>query len=262
MLHNSQKKLKHFFILLIFVLLTDCGYSQQELKKIDSLFDKTQILYSNRMFYESIRLLDSIGAKLEQLKDIQEKDLYYYKIADFFIEMKDKELSLKYLYKGLNNLEKRIPNTDTASFLYIYDLSGNPIYQKFESSEKRNKIAVLYCNYYNRLGGAFYNANEFEKAKQYWHKTNKIATNNNLIRFQSIALNNIADTYNNDKKHLQAGKLYRRSFQLAELTKNKSSIAYIGINLAFYFLNVSQLDSAYQYYSFHDYIYLCVTIIV
>lgn len=240
------------FIIFGLLLLIHCiGFAQISKSSIDSLINESKSLYSNRNFNASIVLLDELELRFESMKDTEKMLSYLYEMALFFIDKRDKALSLKYLYKGLESLENTIIKKDVNKF-YIYNLQGMPIFKAFENDSQRYDLAMLYCNYYNRIGGAFYTVNEFQKAKEYWYKTNQLAINNDLIGFQSTSLNNIADILNIEKNYVEAEKLYRASYQISLSSNDTPSTAFISTNLAFYFLNTLELDSAYHYLTFSD----------
>lgn len=240
--------MKHYKICIIIICFLYCsiGAAQPLSKKLDLLFDKGKMLYEEQKYAEATETFNLLieDGSAQQNPHLLTK--IFYKLGVFYDNKKNHNKSLDCLFKGANVLKNKL--TQTRSNIIIPGVDSNEkVLQSYSNQE-----AEIISNLYNRIGGVYYNQEDYEKAEKYWKIAYSIATNNQQIKPLSNILNNLGEIKRLNGDLQAALPLYKEALSIKTSIQDSLGMNINLSNIGSIYINLGKLDSAKLFYD-HSY---------
>lgn len=236
--------MKHYKICIIIICFSYCSiYAAEPLsKKLDSLFDKGKALYKEQKYVESTVVFNQLIEYGKAQKNSYLLTKIFYELGVFYDNKKNHNKSLDCLFKATTIAKRRITNVRAPSF--NLDKKNSQPYSSLE--------VEIICNLYNRIGGIYYNQEDYEKAKKYWKIAFSIAENNQLPKPLSMILNNLGEIKRLNSELHAALPLYKKALAIKISIQDSLGINITLSNIGSVYIKLGKLDSAKFFYD-HSY---------
>lgn len=236
--------MKQYKICIILIHLLSCSIvSAQNLsKKLDLLFDQGKVYYEQKKYLEATKTFNQLVEKGKAQQNPHLLTKIYYKLGIFYDNKKNHNKSLEFLFEGTNVAKDKLKKTRSNIIISNADSNdkSNPTYLPQE--------AEIICNLYNRIGGVYYNQENYKKAEKYWLIAHDIAENNQQIKPLSNILNNLGEIrrINGDLK--TALSLYKEALKIKRSILDSLGMSINLSNIGSIYLDLNILDSAKLFY--------------
>jgi len=242
--------MKHYiyFIILLFCLLSSNTFAQTLSGEFDQLFEQGKTHYVNKEFAEASQVFDQLIELGKETASPYELAQIYYQIGVFYDGKKIQNKALKYLFNGVGPLIESVSNPNPKYF-YVRNGSANEMWGlPYSSEDSRNLGAKLLCDIYNRIGGVYYNQENYAKAEKYWEEVHVFAQANENLKSLSNAFNNLGEIYRlrNDSKG--ALEFYLQALAIKKEIKDSFGISVNLANIGVVYLKLGKTDSAKIFY--------------
>jgi len=165
-----------------------------------------------------------------------------FKLGVFYDDKKNHNKSLDCLFRGLNIIKNKLDPSSSNALLPNIDLDKKnlPAY----SSQEAETI----CKIYNRIGGVYYNQEDYEKAEKYWQIAYPIAETYQQSKLLSNIINNLGEIkrYHGDLK--SALSLYKKALSIESSIQDSLGMNASLSNIGFSYLKLGKKDSAKLFY--------------
>jgi len=232
--------MKHYKICIIIIcLLCSSIYAVSPLsEKLDLLFDKGKTLYEKQRYAEATELFNQL---IEEGKSQKKPPLLakiYYDLGVFYDTKKQHNKSLGFLFKAItlvNNQPIKVQDSNISS-------------NKKNPPSCTPQEAKIICKLYNKIGGVYYNLEDYEKAEKYWKIAYSIAEKNQQIRPLSKILNNLGEIKRLNGDLQAALPFYKRSLVIKTSIQDSLGMNIILSNIGSTYLQLGKKDSAKLFY--------------
>lgn len=229
-------------IIIIHLLCTSFVSAQSLSKKLDLLFDQGKMLYEQQQYLEATKTFNQLIEKGKAQQNPHLLTKIYYKLGIFYDNKKNHNKSLEFLFKGTNIAKDKLTKT-----------RSNIIISNSDSNEKSHQTylpqeAEIICNLYNRIGGVYYNQENYEKAEKYWQIAYTIAENNQQIKPLSNILNNLGEIKRLNGELQQALPLYKEALKIKRSILDSAGMSINLSNIGSIYLALNIIDSAKSFY--------------
>lgn len=205
------------------------GYNKQALKLANENRSKAMRAKVNKL----------MGELFEKKNNFQPAINYYLIAAKIFLEIDDKK-NLVNVYSGLGDLY----------YKNNYDLDkSNSYFQRALDKAIQLGDQELIADVYNRLGGVFFNRENFVEAGHYFKKANEIWMKTGSRKGEAIALNNLAEIYRLRNKPDKALELYKQSLDINRELGNQQNMAINLENIGLIKSRQKKTKEAYKYFT-------------
>jgi two-component sensor histidine kinase len=236
------------FIVLLFCLLSNNTFAQILSGEFGQLYQQGKMHYVNKEFAEASEVFDQLIKLGKESEAPYELAQIYYQMGVFYDTKKIQNKALKFLFAGVKILVKSISNPNSKSF-YVKDGSANKAWGLSYSSENlKNLGAELLCDIYNRIGGVYYNQENYTKAEKYWKELLVFSRANNDRKSLSNAFNNLGEIYRLRNYEKKALHFYLEALEIKKEIKDSFGISINVTNVAAVYLKLGKIDSAKLFY--------------
>ncbi len=263
--------LKRFSILFFTILLSSVLFGQisSDLKKETSdIKDGLEKVYLYLQLAREIRTLDieqaiSYNRQALQLANIIQSDEARAEanelMGELFQMTNNFQPSINYflisekLYKSLGEKEKLAEVYGKLGLLYYkdnYNLeSALFYYQELLNLGIELNSQNIIADAYNRIGGIFFNQNDYDKANYYFREALSLWEQIGYTRGMAVALNNIGEIYRLKDSYNTAIDYYNQSLALNKSSNNKNLIAINYENIGLVKSSLGDFEDAFSYFN-------------
>lgn len=237
-------KMKHYriYIIVICFLSSSFGAAQPLSKKLDLLFDKGKALYEMQEYVKATEVFNQLieDGKAQQNPYLLAK--IFLKLGVFYDTKKNHSKSLDCLFKGTNIVKAKLAKMRSDGLPPSVDS------KKQNPSPYSAQDAEIICNLYNRIGGVYYNQEDYEKAEKYWNIAYSIAENNQQAKPLSNILNNLGEIRRLKGDLSAALPLYQKALRIKTSIRDSVGMNINLSNIGSVYMELDQLDSAKYFY--------------
>lgn len=227
-------------ILFLFVALQN-NLAQPLSQSLDKLFEQGKAFYADQEYAkatETFNLLIEKGKK----KNPYLLSKIYYKLGVFYDTQKNSNKSLECLFKGTKTLKETFSDSRSNIIVPNKDSILSP------TQRLSPRDAKLICDIYTRIGGVYYNKEDYIRAEKYWQIAYAIAEDNRQNKPISNLLNNLGEIKRLNSDFHGALLLYKQAFVIKKKIKDSTGLNITMSNIGTTYLTMNVLDSAKLFY--------------
>lgn len=178
---------------------------------------------------KAISLWESASAIREKLHDKSGLAALNIKIGAAYFKLGNFEKSLSAQMKALKSFEDLENNLGVAQALNnvaaVFEMQkqyekAREYYWKAIDTHFKNKDTLQAASVIINVGNIHYRQNNFDSAAWYWQKALRMIVPGSSPHYESIAYNNLAETFTLDKKYDSAFLMVNKAIALRKLTKD------------------------------------------
>lgn len=225
------------------------GQAESLPDSLKALLHKGEQLYQEQQYSKATATFDTLLHK-GRLSSPYIFAKVHFKLGILHDHFGMRSRALYYLFEGIELLETPQDELPSEGFFVKNEPHHKQWGLAYPNTAKRDAGANLLCNLYNRLGGTYYNNEEYSKAGEYWSTTLHLAKANKQVSLEFSALNNIGELHTRNGEDSIALELFLQARSLKPLIQDSFKLATVSSNLASTYLNLKQLDSALHFIDF------------
>lgn len=206
------------------------------------LLDKGIQLYDNKQYQEATLIFDDLIAKTQQIDNKQLLGQIYFNLGVFYKSKHVESKSLELFLRSSKLLDDQF--AVERSNIIVPPMEESPNTYLLEIP----KDAAMVCEVYNKIGGVYFNQQNYRKAKKYWKKTYEVAKRYKSAYALAKAYNNLGELERLANQPTQALNYYQQALLLQETIKDSVGILVSWSNIGTIYLQKGHADSAKYYY--------------
>jgi two-component sensor histidine kinase len=232
--------MKHYkFCIIIICFFSYSIYAVSPLsKKLDLIFDQGKILYEEQRYAEATELFNQLIEVGKAQKETHLLANIYYNLGLFYDNKRQHHKSLDFLFSAITLINNQRTKVGGSR---IHSTKKNlPPFTPQESK--------IICNLYNRIGGVYFNQEDYRKAEKYWKIAYSIAEEYQQIKPLSKILNNLGEIKRLSGDFQAALPFYKEALSIKNSIQDSLGMNMILSNIGSTYLKLGKKDSAKLFY--------------
>lgn len=206
------------------------------------LLEKGMHLYDNKQYKEANLLFDELLTVAKASNNPQLLGQVYFNLGTFYQERNAPNKSLDLFLHSLELLDSKV-DAERANII-VPAMEESPSTYLLEMPED----ASLICNIYNKIGGVYFNQENYEKAEKYWKKSFNVAQEYKSAKELANASNNLGELKRLNNQPKKALQFYQYALNIQQAIQDSTGLLVSWGNIGTAYLKKGQPDSAKYYY--------------